>query len=59
MEILEKEKISYINWIESIPIYETRNYVKRVIGNYSVYSRKFNADNLAENFKLAQILKTY
>ncbi len=54
-----KGKISYINWIESIPIYETRNYVKRVIGNYSIYSRKFNADNLTENFNLAQILKTY
>ena len=34
-----------------------QKYVKRVIGNYSVYSRKFNAENLTENFKLAQILR--
>ena len=54
-----KGKISFINWIESIPIYETRNYVKRVIGNYSVYSRKFNADNINESFYLAQLLETY
>lgn len=29
--------ISYIDWIEQIPIYETRNYVSRVIENAVVY----------------------
>jgi soluble lytic murein transglycosylase len=26
-----------IDWIESIPYYETRNYVQRVLENFSVY----------------------
>ena len=51
-----KGKISYVNWIESIPIYETRNYVKRVIGNYNIYSKKFNADDIKDNFLLAKMI---
>ena len=31
-----------IDWIESIPIYETRNYVKKVITNYRVYKSIFD-----------------
>ena len=33
------EEISYINWIESIPFSETRNYVQRVIENYVIYQK--------------------
>ncbi len=35
-----KKEIDYIDWIESIPISETRNYVKKVISNYRVYKNK-------------------
>ena len=35
-------EISYINWIESIPISETRYYVKKVISNLRIYQKKFN-----------------
>ncbi|MDB9762152.1 lytic transglycosylase domain-containing protein [Alphaproteobacteria bacterium] len=31
--------INFINWIESIPFKETRNYVQRVIENYVVYQK--------------------
>lgn len=36
------ESISYINWIESIPISETRYYVKKVISNLRIYQSKYN-----------------
>ena len=26
-----------VDWIESIPFYETRNYVQRVLENFTVY----------------------
>ncbi len=32
-----KDEISLIDWIELIPIYETRNYVQRVLENIYVY----------------------
>ena len=32
----EKE-IDYINWVETIPIYETRNYVQRILEATYVY----------------------
>ena len=35
-----KNQIDYVDWIESIPISETRNYVKKVISNYRVYKKK-------------------
>ena len=37
-----KGDISYINWIESIPISETRNYVKKVLSNFVIYQKVFN-----------------
>ena len=37
-----KKKISYENWIESIPISETRFYVKKVLANLRVYQKKYN-----------------
>jgi soluble lytic murein transglycosylase len=34
-----EQSINYINWIESIPFTETRNYVQRVLENYIVYQQ--------------------
>ena len=39
-----KKEISYENWIESIPISETRFYVQKVLSNLRVYQRKYNVD---------------
>ena len=47
-----KNQISIIDWIESIPIYETRNYVKKVISNYRVYKNLFDL----EDYKLFKIV---
>ncbi|WP_336987639.1 lytic transglycosylase domain-containing protein [Altererythrobacter aquiaggeris] len=38
--------ISYVDWIEAIPIYETKNYVHRVIENAVVYE-SMNPDKAA------------
>ncbi len=35
------DQISYHNWIESIPISETRFYVKKVISNLRIYQNKY------------------
>ncbi len=32
-----KGEIDWVDWIELIPVYETRNYVQRVMENYVVY----------------------
>ena len=54
-----KNQISMIDWIESIPIYETRNYVKKVITNYRVYKSIFNFRE-PESFNIVENnLKTY
>ena len=42
MEILQKNELSYINWIELIRFKETRNYVQRVIENINVYKYMIN-----------------
>ena len=39
-----RKKISYIDWIESIPISETRYYVKKVLANLRIYQKKYNLD---------------
>jgi soluble lytic murein transglycosylase len=36
--------VSWIDWIEQIPIYETKNYVQRVIENAAVYEHLFPAN---------------
>ncbi len=36
------KSISYLDWIESIPISETRYYVKKVISNLRIYQSKYN-----------------
>ena len=54
-----KNQISMIDWIESIPIYETRNYVKKVITNYRVYKSIFDVRD-PESFNIVlNNLKTY
>ena len=35
-----KNEISMVDWIEMIPIYETRNYVQRVLESVYVYRLK-------------------
>lgn len=40
-------EISYISWIELMPIYETRNYVQRVLEGLYVYRLLLGKDNLA------------
>ena len=45
-----KNQISYVDWIESIPIFETRNYVKKVIANYRIYEKKFGIKKITENY---------
>ena len=37
-----KGQISFVNWIESIPLEETRYYVKKVLANLRVYQTKYN-----------------
>ncbi len=37
-----QKEISYENWIESIPISETRFYVQKVLSNLRVYQKKYN-----------------
>jgi soluble lytic murein transglycosylase len=37
-------KVDPIDWIERIPIAETRNYVQRVIENLQVYRSRFNGN---------------
>jgi soluble lytic murein transglycosylase len=41
--------IGWVEWIERIPIYETKNYVQRVIENAAVYEQLFPAN--AQNGK--------
>lgn len=37
-----KPGVDLVDWIEHIPIYETRNYVQRVMESYYVYRMRFN-----------------
>ncbi len=36
-----KSQITFIDWIESIPISETRFYVKKVLSNLRIYQKKY------------------
>ena len=47
---IEANKISYIDWIESIPISETRYYVKKVLANLRIYQKKYNLELYEANF---------
>ncbi|MEM9734444.1 MAG: hypothetical protein AAF903_13305, partial [Pseudomonadota bacterium] len=35
-----------VDWVESIPFSETRNYVQRVMENYQVYKRRLQGSKL-------------
>ncbi len=37
-----QKEISYENWIESIPISETRYYVQKVLSNLRIYQKRYN-----------------
>ncbi len=39
-----QNQISYVNWIESIPISETRFYVQKVLSNLRIYQKKYKLD---------------
>lgn len=41
-----KGDVDIIDWIESIPFYETRNYVQRVLENVQVYRHRLGLDTL-------------
>ncbi len=49
------EKIDPVVWVELIPVLETRNYVKRVVGNYLVYRARLGKDDLSISEVLRQI----
>jgi soluble lytic murein transglycosylase len=36
-------KVDAVDWVERIPLAETRNYVQRVMENLQVYSARFRA----------------
>lgn len=43
MVIPRGKSIDYVvDWVESIPFTETRNYVQRVMENYQVYKTRLN-----------------
>ncbi len=48
-------KIDPVVWIELIPVLETRNYVKRVVGNYMVYRARLGQDGMSISGVLRQI----
>ena len=49
------DKIDPVVWIELIPVLETRNYVKRVVGNYMVYRARLGQDGMSISDVLRQI----
>lgn len=49
------DKIDPVVWVELIPVLETRNYVKRVVGNYLVYRARLGKDDLGISEVLRQI----
>jgi soluble lytic murein transglycosylase len=36
------KKVNLLDWIEEIPIYETRNYIQRVMESYYIYKLRMN-----------------
>jgi soluble lytic murein transglycosylase len=38
-------KVDPVDWVERIPISETRNYVQRIMENLQVYRARFNGNN--------------
>jgi len=48
-------KIDPVVWVELIPVLETRNYVKRVVGNYLVYRARLGQDDMGISEVLRRI----
>jgi soluble lytic murein transglycosylase len=42
-----RKNVDTIDWIESIPFSETRNYVQRVIENVQVYRHRLGGTQIA------------
>jgi len=38
------KKVNLLDWIEEIPIYETRNYIQRVMESYYIYKLRLNEE---------------
>jgi soluble lytic murein transglycosylase len=38
------KKVNLLDWIEEIPIYETRNYIQRVMESYYIYKLRMNEE---------------
>ncbi|MDC3091276.1 lytic transglycosylase domain-containing protein [Rickettsiales bacterium] len=49
-----KNDIDYLDWIESIPISETRNYVKKVMANYRIYQKVYDVKEITGNFNFGK-----
>lgn len=49
------DKIDPVVWVELIPVLETRNYVKRVVGNYLVYRARLGKGDVSISEALRQI----
>ena len=47
-----KGEIDMIDWIEILPVYETRNYVQRVLENVYVYRLRLNNIQLQPSEKI-------
>jgi soluble lytic murein transglycosylase len=41
------EAVNAIDWVESIPFVETRNYIQRVLENLQIYRRRLNSAEVA------------
>jgi len=39
-------RVDPVDWIELIPFNETRDYVKKVLGNYQVYRARLGDDRI-------------
>ena len=39
-------EIDVIDWVELLPIYETRNYIQRVTESYHMYRLRFGEDGV-------------
>jgi len=44
-------QVDALDWIESIPFYETRTYIQRVLGNLQVYRMRLNSPQMAWSLK--------
>jgi soluble lytic murein transglycosylase len=41
---VNKGGMNIIDWVEHIPIYETRNYIQRVMESYYIYRLRFGME---------------